>query len=199
MPCGKCDECLQVEPKLASAFVTALERERFQLSWLYIDLLDECGHARGDSHLSYVGLVRRVDRMQGQVLQALRDSGMLERVAVLVLDHGREASQARRGFTAEMAVQWLLYGPGARHDRPALRIGTSSRRSSSRPTAAAAHIPTHIAARDGCARAACARAHASPCGCLVAWLPGLPGCLVAWLPGCPVADWRVVDCLIPVR
>ena len=54
MPCSNCDECLQVEPRLASRYIAALQRERFQLSWLYLDLLDECGHTRGDSHPSCV-------------------------------------------------------------------------------------------------------------------------------------------------
>ena len=42
-------------------FATALRRRRFGLSWLYLDALDECGHARGANSPSYSAeVVRRV-------------------------------------------------------------------------------------------------------------------------------------------
>ncbi len=50
-------------------------RRRYELSWLYIDLLDECGHKRGDVHPSYAGLIRKVDRFVGGVVSALTETG----------------------------------------------------------------------------------------------------------------------------
>ena len=51
----------------------------------------------GDGHPSYAGLIRKVDRMVGQVLQALREGGMVERTVLLVMsDHGREARQGEQ-------------------------------------------------------------------------------------------------------
>ena len=54
--------------------------------------------------------------MLGELIRALRGARMLDRTAVLIMsDHGRETKYGKShgGFTtAEMAVQWLLFGPG---------------------------------------------------------------------------------------
>ena len=117
-PCTGCDECLRVEPRLGTAFTAALRRRKFELSFLHVDLLDECGHERGDAHPSYAGLVRIADRIVGGVLRMLREEGMLKHTTLLVMSsHGRDArtGKVHGGFTtAELAVQWLLYGAGVR-------------------------------------------------------------------------------------
>ena len=63
----------------------------------------------------------KVDAWVGQVLGTLRDAKMAERTLVLVLsDHGRDAPTGRShgGFsTTELAVQWLLAGPGVKPGR----------------------------------------------------------------------------------
>lgn len=122
-PCSNCDQCLRVEPSLVEDFATALRRRRFGLSWLYLDALDECGHARGANSPSYSAeVVRRVDGWVGQVVDALSSARMLDRTALLIMsDHGREArGYGHGGFTtSELAVQWLLVAPGV---RPGVRL-----------------------------------------------------------------------------
>ena len=116
-PCRSCDECLEIEPKLADDYLTALRTRRFGLSWLYLDVLDECGHGRGDRSKSYGALVQMVDAMVGKVVATLREAGMLDQTTLLVMsDHGRETRGfAHGGFTTEeLSVQWLLSGPGVR-------------------------------------------------------------------------------------
>ena len=110
--CTNCDDCLRVEPTLVADYVSALRTRRFGLSWLYVDALDECGHARGANSRGYLDLVRRVDSWVGQVVDALPP-----RTTLLVMsDHGRAANGFGHGgyTTEEMAVQWLLVGPSVR-------------------------------------------------------------------------------------
>ena len=113
-PCGNCNECRIVEPKLVDAYAEALKAHQYELSWLYIDVIDECGHMYGTSWPGYLKLVRRVDAWVGRVLKALEASGMRSRTTILVMsDHGRLAPEGKShgGFTtAELAVQWLLVG-----------------------------------------------------------------------------------------
>lgn len=115
--CGSCDECLKVEPRLLDEYLDALRRRRFGLSWLYFDVLDECGHARGGRSRGFSKLIEQVDGWVGRVVETLRDAGMLEKTMLLVMsDHGREAKGFDHGgfSTGELAVQWLLTGPGVR-------------------------------------------------------------------------------------
>ena len=116
--CASCDECLRVEPHLLSAYTTGLRRSKYGLSWLYLDVLDECGHARGGYSPTYPALIQRVDAWVKQVLDALRAAGIADKTAILIMsDHGRDRPTARDhgGFTTEeLAVQWLLVGPGVK-------------------------------------------------------------------------------------
>ena len=41
--CKSCSECERVESQLVSKFAAGLRRHKFGLSWLYLDILDECG------------------------------------------------------------------------------------------------------------------------------------------------------------
>ena len=97
--------------------MAALRSQRFGLSWLYLDALDECGHARGDRSKSYGALVRMVDGIVGKVVTTLREADMLHKTTLLVMsDHGRESQGFGHGgyTTGELSVQWLLSGPGVR-------------------------------------------------------------------------------------
>lgn len=118
--CRNCDECIGVEAQLTDDYLAALRSKRFGLSWLYLDVLDECGHAIGDRSKGYGQLVQMADRWVGKVLSALREANMLETTTILVMsDHGRE----ERGFghgeftTGELSTQWLLSGPGVRRGK----------------------------------------------------------------------------------
>lgn len=116
--CKGCDECLVVEARLVSSFANGLRRSRYALSWLYIDMLDECGHARGGDSAGYLQLVQTADAWVGRVLEALQVAGMSDKTTLIVMsDHGREVATGREhgGFTTEeLAVQWLLVGPSVR-------------------------------------------------------------------------------------
>ena len=54
--CTNCDDCLRVEPTLVADYVSALRTRRFGLSWLYVDALDECGHARAGQTLVAISI-----------------------------------------------------------------------------------------------------------------------------------------------
>jgi len=114
--CQSCDECLAVEPRLVHHFATSLRRAQFGLSWIYLDALDECGHAHGGNSPAYPALVAKVDGWVGTVLEALRSAGIADSTLILIMsDHGRDAATGRShgGFTtSELRVQWLLAGPG---------------------------------------------------------------------------------------
>lgn len=114
--CSSCEQCMRVEPALVANFTQALRRKKYGLSWLYIDALDECGHAQGGNSASYPAIVQKVDFWVGQVVDALQAARMLERTALLVVsDHGRDAPTGRGHgafTTAELSVQWLLLAPG---------------------------------------------------------------------------------------
>lgn len=116
--CGSCDECLKVEQHLVASFAAGLKRSKYALSWLYIDVLDECGHKMGGDSAGYPALVKRVDSWVGQVLDALRVAGIAEQTTLLMMsDHGRDGPSGRGhgGFsTEELATQWLLVGPSIR-------------------------------------------------------------------------------------
>lgn len=117
--CGSCDACKDVEPEMASEFARALKRERYGLSWIYFDVLDECAHRMGNrDEARYLPLIQQVDGLVGRITRALHAAKMARSTLIFVLsDHGREAPTGKRhgGFsTAEMAVPWILAGPGVR-------------------------------------------------------------------------------------
>jgi len=105
-----------VESRLLNAYTSSLRRSKYALSWLYFDVLDECGHERGGKSEAYPALIRRVDSWVRQVLGALNAAGIADTTTILIMsDHGRSEPERREhgGFsTDELAVQWLLVGPG---------------------------------------------------------------------------------------
>jgi len=76
--CRSCDECLAVEPRLVHHFAASLRRAQFGLSWIYLDALDECGHAHGGNSPAYPALVAKVDGWVGTVLEARRSAGIAD-------------------------------------------------------------------------------------------------------------------------
>lgn len=78
LPCENCDACRAVEPELVRAFGDAMEAEKFALSWLYLDVLDECAHVHGATWSRYLHLIREVDGWIASVLAALRRAALLE-------------------------------------------------------------------------------------------------------------------------
>jgi len=117
--CSSCEKCQTAEATLVADFVHALKKQRHLLSWLYLDVLDECGHRYGAlDREQYAPLVAMVDSWLGRVLRALHAAKMMRSTLVLVLsDHGRAAPDFKQhgGFTTdEMAVPWILSGVGVR-------------------------------------------------------------------------------------
>lgn len=118
--CGSCKSCMPKEEAMVEAFTKALEREKFTLSLVYLDLLDVCAHDHGTvgAKAGYSDHISTVDGYIGKILAALERAGIAEdtyTAVVVATDHGRAyplVDGHSHGYfsTDEVTVAWHMIG-----------------------------------------------------------------------------------------
>lgn len=86
-----------------------------QLLFIHLDHVDHAGHDAGHGTPDYYASVEVADRLIGEVVAALEESGDLDRTILLVTsDHGG-INKGHGGATmAEIEIPWIIRGPGVR-------------------------------------------------------------------------------------
>jgi predicted AlkP superfamily pyrophosphatase or phosphodiesterase len=94
---------------LARAFATAWSDAPFDLAFVHLREPDSAGHLEGWMSEPYLRAVEAADRAVGEILEAIRASGRLERTAVIVTaDHGGTGTH----HLSDPEIPWICAGPG---------------------------------------------------------------------------------------
>jgi arylsulfatase A-like enzyme len=104
---------------LARVFSEVWPRTPFGLTFVHIREADEAGHQRGWMGLDYLQAVREADRAVGRIVDAIRESGKLEKTAILIsADHGGSGRGhyrfAEPNRAENVTIPWICAGPGIR-------------------------------------------------------------------------------------
>lgn len=93
--------------------IECIKQERPALLFVHLDHVDHAGHEVGHGTPEYYAAVEEADRLIGDMIEALREAGMLERTAVLVTaDHGGVGKGHGGATLAEIEIPWIIAGPG---------------------------------------------------------------------------------------
>lgn len=118
-----------VEPDTANTFINAdgpdetavraiqlIKDHKPALLFLHFDHVDHELHGVGFATQPYFDAVAKMDRLTGDILEALEEAGIAESTAVLLTsDHGG-AGKSHGGITPdEFTIPWILQGPGVAH------------------------------------------------------------------------------------
>ncbi len=93
-------------------------REQFmarqpRLTFIHLDHIDHAGHTYGHGSDEFYASVEEADRLIGEVLAGLEETGMATQTLVLIsADHGGKGKGHGGESMAELEIPWLAYGPG---------------------------------------------------------------------------------------
>jgi predicted AlkP superfamily pyrophosphatase or phosphodiesterase len=112
--------------------------------FIYLEGVDQAGHASGWMSDAYLAALRLADRAVGQLLQALTDCRLQEDYHLLLqADHGGEGKGHQNASEAVLSIPWMVTGPGI---RPGHRIEAPVRIIDTAPTIARLmQVPAHYA------------------------------------------------------
>lgn len=80
--------------------------------FVHLDHVDHAGHAHGWGSPEYLEAVQQADRLIGQIVQTLEETGLRESTALLVTaDHGGKDKGHGGATMIEIEIPWILTGP----------------------------------------------------------------------------------------
>jgi predicted AlkP superfamily pyrophosphatase or phosphodiesterase len=98
---------------IADAFDTAWSSNKYALTFIHLRELDGAGHWWGWMSKAYLSAATKADRAVGRILATVADSGVEEKIAVLVTaDHGGHGRSHREIRPEIMTIPWVVVGPG---------------------------------------------------------------------------------------
>ena len=99
-----------------ATFAMAMEyltRAKPALMFLHLDLMDHAGHTEGWESPAYARALEHCDELVGQMMDRLRESGMLGSTTVLISsDHGGIGKRHGGTTMTELEIPWMIRGPG---------------------------------------------------------------------------------------
>jgi predicted AlkP superfamily pyrophosphatase or phosphodiesterase len=98
--------------KMALDYITA---SRPALVFLHLDLMDHAGHTEGFESPAYAQALSHCDKLLGQLMARLRQSGLLSSMIVLIsADHGGIGTGHGGATMTELEVPWMIRGSGVK-------------------------------------------------------------------------------------
>jgi predicted AlkP superfamily pyrophosphatase or phosphodiesterase len=86
-----------------------------ELLFIHLDHIDHAGHDHGHGTPEYYASVEVADRLIGEVVVALEEMELLERVTLLVTSDHDGINKGHGGATmAELEIPWIVRGPEVR-------------------------------------------------------------------------------------
>ena len=75
--------------------------------------MDHAGHTEGFESPAYDEALLHCDQLLGQLMENLRDAGMLPSTVVLIsADHGGIGKRHGGNSMTEIEIPWMIHGPG---------------------------------------------------------------------------------------
>ena len=92
-----------------------IKERKPDLTFVHLDHVDHAGHESGHGTPQYYEAVGIADRFIGNIINALRQAGMLDSTIVIVTaDHGGVGKKHGGETLAELEIPWIIAGPGVR-------------------------------------------------------------------------------------
>lgn len=89
------------------------KRQKPTFMFVHLDLVDHAGHHDGHGSAEYYAAVSETDRMIAKIVDAVKQSGVLERTVILITaDHGGIDHGHGGDTPEERLVPWILVGTG---------------------------------------------------------------------------------------
>lgn len=104
---------LESDLLVASEAIRYLKEKPFDLLFVYLGHVDECGHRAGWMSERYLNAAANADRCIGNVLSAYEEIG-IEPVALVLSDHGGHGQSHGADMMEDITIPWILTGPGVR-------------------------------------------------------------------------------------
>ncbi len=96
-----------------AAAVKHLREKKPTLLFVHLDNVDHAGHQPGWFTEPYLAEVRVADQLIGDLLAALRETGLEDRTVVIVTaDHGGKNKGHGGNTMGELEIPWIIAGPG---------------------------------------------------------------------------------------
>ncbi len=93
--------------------VTYIRQKKPTFIFIHLDHVDHAGHQYGHGTPEYFASVEVADKLIGNVIQGLKDTGIWNSTVLLITaDHGG-VNKGHGGATmAELEIPWIIHGPG---------------------------------------------------------------------------------------
>ncbi len=110
-----CDalEDLDGPVKTMDRAIAYFKERRPLFTFIHLDHVDHAGHDKGHGTPEYYHAVEEADRLIGELVQALKERGAIERTVILVTaDHGGKGKGHGGATLEELEIPWIIAGPG---------------------------------------------------------------------------------------
>jgi predicted AlkP superfamily pyrophosphatase or phosphodiesterase len=100
-------------PATARRAIEVIRQHKPTFLFVHFDAVDHAGHEFGWLSPEYLDAVERMDRLIGDVLQALTDAGIREQtVVIMTADHGGKGKSHGEPTMVEIEIPFIIAGPG---------------------------------------------------------------------------------------
>lgn len=101
------------------------KRKKPDFMFVHLDHVDHAGHHDGHGTQPYYDAVGVADQQIGKLVQAVKESGVLERTIILIVaDHGGKGHGHGGDSPEEVNVPWILTGPGVVNGELSVEVNT---------------------------------------------------------------------------
>lgn len=109
------DENTNNDSLTAATAVRYIKSNQPNLLFLHFDNVDHAGHTIGWGTPAYFQAIQTMDAYIGQVIQAVKDAGIMKNTIILVTaDHGGFEKSHGGNHIQEMEIPWIIYGKGVK-------------------------------------------------------------------------------------
>jgi predicted AlkP superfamily pyrophosphatase or phosphodiesterase len=110
--CRDCYTDADADQRVAEQAAIHLADEQPDLAFVYLGSSDLAGHVAGWMSPAYIAAVESMDQALGHLLDALKQAGVYEQYAFLLLaDHGGHDQEHGSDSAEDLTIPWIITGP----------------------------------------------------------------------------------------